>query len=856
VQPPPLGEEEGLVKVRSNTLVEATAADLPPELMEVIRKYWNYTELLPHQAELMLLAMEGRHALGVLGTGSGKSLCFQAPALLRKGLTVVVCPLISLMKDQVDRLVACGVPAGYFAHTQLHEERQATHKDLKTGTTKLLYISPELLCARSFLKKFVDCGLSAWVIDEAHCVVQWGDTFRAEYKKLGNLCLSTGHPIYAFTATADEESRQQILKDLGIPEAKTVVGKFDRHNLIYRVRRRTGTVADQVLDALDRHKGQAGIIYSSTKTDVDILYKYLREWGVNCLKYHGGLTDDERSFTSETFSRGMVDVVIATNAFGMGLDRSDIRFIIQTDMPESVTTYVQEVGRAGRDGKPSECLLLYHVDKDISNWRRIQEHHDTKTTDGSDDETEGKPVADIYKSLNRILAVVAPTGCRHSRLALEFGQVVPSGCGNCDVCLGELEAFKDSAEVAHDLLAIVRSIGGLKLRYLTKNIETFDDGHVPPRLFGLANRHGVDNVASWLEQLGGLGYLQVENAEARMASITELGRRLLDGSINGVSPTLYVEPLYRSMPRAFTKGGPEPDLPPELLEFKARLAEDARRLVDQALAEESLVLVEEAEVEEAKKRAKKQAKENDVGPHRRRLREMKQLTMEMLVRRRLSAQRKAKKAAEQELLGLPVFLKTKKGPYTAEEWEESQRLKAIEERTTELFFEDDALFKKLSNSSCLRNRPVTALYELVFQRPNTSMALSCIAGLGDDFMEEHGDEVLQVIAENPREPKALPKRLQFSGPLLEDGLAKKLVAWKRRSSELGFPVFGLIPLFEIILQRPRKVQDFGKISGLNKHLVNNCGKDIIRIIVNHTAHEREELKSTKAARKRNRTAST
>jgi len=252
---------------------------------------------------------------------------------------------------------------------------------------------------------------------------------------------------------------------------------------------------------------------------------------------------------------------------------------------------------------------------------------------------------------------------------------------------------------------------------------------------------------------------------------------------------------------------------------------------------------------------------------------MKQITKVMLIRRKLRAERKAKKAAERELLGLPRFLrsalKKKKGPYTAEDWEEFQRLKAIENAKTVFFFEDDDLYQKLLNGSWLRNRPgpINALYELVFQRPNTSMALSCIVGLGDDFMEKHGDEVLQVIAENPREPKALPRRLRFSGPLLEEGLSKKLLEWTRRSSEHGFPVFGMIPLFEIILQRPKKVQQLGQIPHLSKHHFNTCGKDIIRIIVNHTAHESaarvlkrklkaEERISTKAARKKKRTAST
>ncbi|MCH2105675.1 MAG: ATP-dependent DNA helicase, partial [Planctomycetes bacterium] len=326
-----------------------TWEEAEPRLHEVARQYWGIETLRPHQLEAMQAAIEGRDALVVMPTGGGKSLCYQAPALVRQGLTVVVSPLISLMKDQVDGLKQNGVPAAYLASTNDERERQEIEDALHRGELKLLYVSPERMVRQSFLEWLLHLGLEAIAIDEAHCISHWGHDFRPEYRLLGELRGERRLPIQALTATATERVAEDITAQLRLEDPALVVGNFDRPNLTYRVVPRTDAL-EQVAEVCERHKGEGGIVYCLSRRLVEELHEGLKSKGVRSARYHAGLSADERRQTSEAFKSERVDVVVATVAFGMGIDRPDVRFVAHASLPKGVEQYVQETGRAGRDG--------------------------------------------------------------------------------------------------------------------------------------------------------------------------------------------------------------------------------------------------------------------------------------------------------------------------------------------------------------------------------------------------------------------------------------------------------------------------------------------------------------------------
>ena len=420
-------------------------------LHDALARYWGYREFRPLQRAAIEANLDGRDSVVVLPTGGGKSLCFQMPALVRPdgGLGLVVSPLVSLMKDQVDGLVASGVAAAALNSSLTPDERRAVYADLDAGRCRLLYVTPERLVGEggdAFRARLHTWGVRFVAVDEAHCISQWGHEFRPEFRRLGRL--RDDFPelaIHAFTATATRQVRDDIVTQLALRDPEVLVGSFDRPNLVYRVRARTG-LKDQIRRVVDRHLGEAGIIYCVSRREVESVASWLDELGHRALPYHAGLADEMRRRNQEAFLEERADVMVATVAFGMGIDRSNIRYVIHAGAPRSLEHYQQESGRAGRDGLEAECVLLYSG-ADFAKWRQMLEQ-------------SGELSQNARRLLRDMERYAAGTRCRHRVLVEYFGQTYAgAACDACDWCLKELERVDDPLTVAQKILSTVVRIG-------------------------------------------------------------------------------------------------------------------------------------------------------------------------------------------------------------------------------------------------------------------------------------------------------------------------------------------------------------------------------------------------------------
>lgn len=494
------------------------------DLEQVLERYWGYTAFRPLQREAMEAIVSGRDSLVVMPTGAGKSLCFQAPALVCRGLAVVVSPLISLMKDQVDTLVGNGVAAACYNSALPADRKASVAAGLREGRYRLLYVSPERLAGEGsdgFLAMLGRCQVGFVAVDEAHCISQWGHDFRPEYRQLGRLRnLFADVSLHAYTATATERVRRDIAAQLGLRNPLELVGSFDRPNLIYRVMARA-ELKRQLTTILDRHPRQAGIIYCTSRREVDALAAWLSGSGVRARAYHAGLPDEERSRNQDAFLDEDADVVVATVAFGMGIDRSDVRFVVHAGAPQSLEHYQQESGRAGRDGLEAECVLISST-ADFLKWRVMLERNGELT--------------DARRALLRDMERYATSvGCRHKHLAGYFGQTLEKpDCGACDVCLEELEAAAEPVVLARKILSCVARVGQ---RFGAAHVTNVLRGTVTESVtarrheelstFGLLRDSTVSEVRGYLEQLGGQGFLRPTPGEFPVLVLTEKGVALL-----------------------------------------------------------------------------------------------------------------------------------------------------------------------------------------------------------------------------------------------------------------------------------------------------------------------------------------
>ncbi len=494
-------------------------------LTEVLRKYWGFDSFLPLQAEAMACVLEGRDSVVVLPTGGGKSLCFQAPAMCMDGLAVVVSPLISLMKDQVDALRNCGVPAAFANSTLSAAERRQVADDVRSGRLRLLYLAPERLLGEGTLDFLKTARVSLFAIDEAHCISSWGHDFRTEYRELGALKKLFPHAgVHAYTATASEKVRLDIAKQLGLIDPEFLVGSFDRPNLVYKIQRRHDRLA-QIREVLERHRGESGIIYTIARKDVDQTCAVLTELGYRVLPYHAGMTDDDRRRNQEAFLGEEVDTIVATVAFGMGIDKSNVRYVIHASMPKSLEHYQQESGRAGRDGLEAECCLFYSG-QDYNIWKRVIQDSDLAARDGA------------VRSLSAMMDFCCGVQCRHQAIVQYFGQQLQDvPCDACDVCLGQLDLVDDALIIGQKILSCVARLrerfGGdytAKVLCGSEEQRILQQNHNQLSTWGLLAEENLRTVRDWIEQLISQGFL-AKVGDYNVLQLTVHGRELLRGEV-------------------------------------------------------------------------------------------------------------------------------------------------------------------------------------------------------------------------------------------------------------------------------------------------------------------------------------
>jgi len=494
-------------------------------VVEILKQYWGYERFLPLQQEAIASAVSRRDSLVVLPTGGGKSLCFQVPAVRLPGLAIVVSPLISLMKDQVDALTEVGIAAARMDSSQSPDEQDDVITAIQGHLLKILYVSPERLMSNGFAHFLNRHPISMIAVDEAHCVSMWGHDFRPEYRRLGELKRTfPGIAIHAYTATATRHVREDIAEQLHLENPEILVGSFDRPNLIYSVERRIDVV-QQVRDVLDRHHDESSIIYCIRRADVDTLAAQLQSVGYRVAPYHAGLPDRARRRAQDAFIQEEVDTIVATVAFGMGIDKSNVRAVIHAGMPKSLEHYQQESGRAGRDGLDAECVLLYGSG-DYGTWKYIIEQSDSE-----------EAVRIALMKLSDMSAYASGVICRHQALVNYFGQDLgKANCQACDVCFGDLELADDAMIVSQKILSCVFRLDQRYGADYTANVligskeqRLLAAGHDQLSTYGLLSDRTKKLVRDWIEQLVGQGYLE-KRGEYSQLTITDRGWRTIRGN--------------------------------------------------------------------------------------------------------------------------------------------------------------------------------------------------------------------------------------------------------------------------------------------------------------------------------------
>jgi ATP-dependent DNA helicase RecQ len=504
----------------------SSIAEIADPVLDVVERTWGFSSLRPLQRQAIDAVLAGRDSLLVVPTGAGKSLCFQAPALLLDGLTVVVSPLIALMKDQVDALVSSGVAAAALNSATSAADQRGIELAACDGSLRLLFVSPERMATASFRALLGRARVRAFAIDEAHCISHWGHDFRPEYRQLRELHeLFPAASIHAFTATATEQVRADICAELRLREPVVLVGDLDRPNLRYRVVPRGDEVA-QVEEVIRRHPGEAGIVYCIRRKDVDFVAGTLAARGFRVTGYHAGMDPEERREAQEAFASERVDIVVATVAFGMGIDRSNVRFVVHAGLPKSLEHYQQEAGRAGRDGLAAECVLLYDP-ADAMTWTRLFEQSIS----------DPQQLAIALGQLAAIGRFCMSGVCRHRALVEHFGGAwTAERCEACDLCLGEVETVADSLTIAQKILSCVvrvgESFGAVHVAGVLRGERTakiLEREHDKLSTFGLLSGHTREELRAWMAQLVGCGALAMEGQLKPFLRLGPQARAILRG---------------------------------------------------------------------------------------------------------------------------------------------------------------------------------------------------------------------------------------------------------------------------------------------------------------------------------------
>ncbi len=486
------------------------------KVLGTLKEYFGFDDFRPLQKQIIDSVFKGNDNLVIMPTGGGKSICFQLPAILLPGVTLVISPLIALMKDQVDGLTANGIPAAFLNSSQTEKEQQKIFSRLQEKEIKLLYVAPESL---QYIDRVFSSGnISLIAIDEAHCISSWGHDFRPAYTQLGylkNRYPST--PVIALTATADKATRQDICEQLNIPKAIKHIASFDRKNLSLEVRPGTKKYV-QILSFLNSRRGESGIIYCLSRKNTEDLAAKLKKDGREAAAYHAGLSHDDRTKIQEEFVNDKTGIICATVAFGMGIDKSNVRWVIHYNLPKNLEGYYQEIGRAGRDGLPSSTLL-FHSYADVVQLRKF---------------AEGSGNADVQLAkLERMQQYSEALSCRRKILLSYFGELIAEDCGNCDVCKNPPEFF-DGTLIAQKALSCIYRLNGqeslgtvIDVLRGAQNAAVYDKGYQHLKTYGISRDISWRNWQQYMIQLINLGFIEIAFHDHNKLQLTPLAKKVL-----------------------------------------------------------------------------------------------------------------------------------------------------------------------------------------------------------------------------------------------------------------------------------------------------------------------------------------